>query len=129
MVTRLDSFLRLELALSETQYALHEVIGALRENSTATSPILTNDSNSLEKHRRNGIIPHYDYEVNREQRQRGEALDQRYKELWIEERKLKAEYLDPKNATMHDSLLTELEAVHQEMTEILYEFDPPDIED
>ncbi len=112
MEAKISYVSKIELVLCELIEAINdtpEVFPLAREK-------LLSISNS-----RNQIIPHYILEANRERQQREEELDQRYKELLTKWHKLNRDYYDPGKANQHDRLLTELEVVQQEMTEILQE--------
>jgi hypothetical protein len=126
MAKQSNSLKKLEYALFETHQALGELLQAIKETSSVRRVNKLKKSSRHEKFNR--IIPYYVFEAYQERRQRGEQLDQRYRQLWLEEQKLLSAYLDPYNADEHDILVAELEAVRQQMTEIEQEFDPPDNE-
>lgn len=116
MALETASLERLARALAETYYALNEVIQVLQRFPSIPTSFSQRNLNDTD-----GIIPHDDFKAyyEREQHQRYNFLDQRYGELLPREIELKRAYPNPRNADQYDLLLSQLDAVQQEMTEIL----------
>lgn len=113
------SLQRLAHALALTYWALTEVIQDLqfalsRSNSVSQGSRL-NEVNAEPIIAQNDFKAYYERELY----QRCDLLDERYGQLILREAELRRAYRDLHNVNQHDLLLSQLDAVQQEMTEIL----------
>jgi hypothetical protein len=118
MTLETASLERLASALAETYLALNQIIHDLGRSPSARSSW---NHSKLDQHHSALIIPHKGCKTcyDCEERQRYDLLDQRYGELVLLEAGLRRAYHRPHNIGDHDLLLSQLDAIQQEMTEIL----------